>query len=1063
MNPARHLMIRASAGSGKTFALTNRFVGLLAHGAAPEKIVALTFTRKAAGEFFDEILNKLARAASEPAFAKKLAADIGRPGWTTGEFLGLLRKVVDAMPVLRLGTLDGFFARIARSFPLELGLGGKFELLEEHGVRMERARVLRQMFAHRGGLDEAQKEFVESFKRATFGREEKRLGAQLDAFLDDHQEKFLAAPVGALWGNIGKIWPEGNHWLERKPDAAAAVRVLRRWLEESGQPPKQRQRWQDFFAEVETWRPGAPPARPLAYVLEKALAAWDDLGRGSAVLEFDRKKQELGADASRALAEVVTHIVGGELLRRLETTRGIHAVLKSYEGNYDESVRRAGKLTFADVQRLLMPGRALVLTGEAVAGNGRLFIDYRLDAEIDHWLLDEFQDTSVGQWSVLSNLVDEAVQDPTGERSFFCVGDVKQAIFTWREGDPRLFQEILDHYNATQPGTIAEGKLVESWRSGPALIEMVNAIFGREEVIDELFPPRVAQRWNKEWNDHHSAVPDRNGQAALLVAGDEAARLKMLLALLQEITPLERGLSCAVLVQKNSVAAEVADFLRKNGLPALAESDLHVATDNPVGTTLLALIQAAAHPGDTLAWEHVHMTPLAPVLKEAGIETPSVLSETLLAQIHARGFEQLVESWWSRLEPALDPKDGFSRLRAQQFAEAARIFDETGSRDSGEFAAFMERYTIRDAETASVIRVMTIHKSKGLGFDVVVLPDLEGRKLDQRRDGLAVQKNREREVQWILDLPNKLFREHDPVLSGHVEEAEADAGYEALSLLYVAMTRAKRAMYAIIEPVGDSKSLNYPQVLTAALGATPKSVAVGSINFEGLWSAGDGTWHSAIKAGAVRSAEPHKPVAMEIAGVKRAVRHSARRPSDAKRGVISAAPLFALGQGGAADFGAQVHERFAEVEWFEPRDLKQWEARWMTAGLDAQAAGAALSCLCASTLAEVWKKPEATGSAEVWREKPFEIVLEGVWFTGIFDRVIVQCDPGGRVKEAWVIDFKTDRIPPAGEAELLQKHAAQLGLYRRVVSVLTGLPVKSVRCSLVLVASLDLRDVPFVP
>ena len=127
-----------------------------------------------------------------------------------------------------------------------------------------------------------------------------------------------------------------------------------------------------------------------------------------------------------------------------------------------------------------MPGRAPVLTGEAVAGNGRLYIDYRLDSEIDHWLLDEFQDTSVGQWSVLRNLVDEAVQDPTGERTFFCVGDVKQAIFTWREGDPRLFQDILDQYNAAEPGTISEGKLVDSWRSGPALIEMVNAVFGKK-------------------------------------------------------------------------------------------------------------------------------------------------------------------------------------------------------------------------------------------------------------------------------------------------------------------------------------------------------------------------------------------------------------------------------------------------------------------------------------------------------------------------------------------------------------------------------------------------------
>ena len=126
----RHVMILASAGSGKTYALTNRFVALLAAGAAPERIVALTFTRKAAGEFFDEILGKLARAASDANFAARLAADIGRPALGTAEFLGLLRGVVDAMPRLRLGTLDGFFARIVRAFPLELGLTGDFEILQ---------------------------------------------------------------------------------------------------------------------------------------------------------------------------------------------------------------------------------------------------------------------------------------------------------------------------------------------------------------------------------------------------------------------------------------------------------------------------------------------------------------------------------------------------------------------------------------------------------------------------------------------------------------------------------------------------------------------------------------------------------------------------------------------------------------------------------------------------------------------------------------------------------------------------------------------------------------------
>ena len=92
-----HKMILASAGSGKTYALTNRFVQLLACGAPPERIVALTFTRKAAGEFFDEILNKLARAALDPKEAARLGADIGESQLGSADFLNMLRAMVSKM------------------------------------------------------------------------------------------------------------------------------------------------------------------------------------------------------------------------------------------------------------------------------------------------------------------------------------------------------------------------------------------------------------------------------------------------------------------------------------------------------------------------------------------------------------------------------------------------------------------------------------------------------------------------------------------------------------------------------------------------------------------------------------------------------------------------------------------------------------------------------------------------------------------------------------------------------------------------------------------------------
>lgn len=1041
MSAPRHEMILASAGSGKTYALTGRYVRLLAEGAPPERIVALTFTRKAAGEFFDEILKKLAGAASDSARAGKLAEEVGRPELGREQFLGLLRGVTDAMPRLRLGTLDSFFARIARSFPLELGLAGEFEILQEHAARLERRRVLRRMFARAGGLDDAQREFIEAFKRATFGREEKRLGAQLDGFLDSHQEIYLAAPAAEQWGDPARIWPEGNPWLEARPDAAQACRVLRQWLAVAAPADKQRRRWEDFLAAIATWAPGVNPPRELTYVLEKAQAAWDDLRAGSATLEFDRKKQELDAPACAALADLARLVIGGELARRLETTRGIHAVLRGYEQTYHALVRRAGRMTFSDVQRLLAPtAGAPALSGEP--GGDRLFIDYRLDAEIDHWLLDEFQDTSFGQWSVLRNLIDEVVQDPAGARSFFCVGDVKQAIYTWREGDPRLFGEILAHYTAAAPGTIATRHLDESWRSGPAIIEMVNGVFGDAAALADLFPGPMSAAWNGVWRDHVSAMRDRHGQATWLLAEDEAARRETVLKVLRELRPLERGLTCAVLVQTNRAAAELADYLRQaGGLAAVAESDLSVCTDNPLGAALLALVKAAAHPGDTLAWEHVRMTPLAAVLASAGVTTPEALTRRLLGQIHADGFERMVAEWMAAVEPHLAPDDEFSRERARQLVDAARLFDATGSRDAAEFVAFMERHTVREPEGASVVRVMTIHKSKGLGFDVVLLPDLEGTRLDQARGGLAVHKAPDRSIEWVLDAPPKSVVASDPVLTAHLREAEAEAGYEALSLFYVALTRAKRGLYVITEPPGDSTSRNYPRLLAATLGGgaeQPCVVPVGALRLEGAWMSGDPTWHEKVKP--VTPPAPAGAPGCWEGGTPAMRRFQALRPS-AREGGQAPARLFSLQSRAAADFGTAVHRLLAQVEWgpVVPETLAG-----VAAGASAEAVAEVTAVLAAPELAAVWTRPSGAGAVEVWRERSFEMIWDEAWVTGTMDRVVIERAADGRAVRAVVYDFKTDNVAAGREAEAGQKHDGQMRLYRQAVARLTGLPLSAV-------------------
>ena len=216
---AKNLLILASAGSGKTFQLGNRVIGLVARGAAPEKIVALTFTRKAAGEFTDSVLTKLSAVASDEGKAAELRLDLALPD---ADFKEALERVVRALPVFTLGTMDGFFSRIVRGFQYELGLtGGKFELLE--GPRAASlademlAGILGDTLAREEGM-----EFFHAFRRATIGREDQGVLNALRAFVTRWQDRYREAR-DLEWGPAALMRAEPDEWAQRKSGLAAAV------------------------------------------------------------------------------------------------------------------------------------------------------------------------------------------------------------------------------------------------------------------------------------------------------------------------------------------------------------------------------------------------------------------------------------------------------------------------------------------------------------------------------------------------------------------------------------------------------------------------------------------------------------------------------------------------------------------------------------------------------------------------------------------------------------------------------------------------------------------------
>lgn len=1051
-------MILASAGSGKTYQLTNRYIGLLADGRAPESIVALTFTRKAAGEFFEAILDKLATAASSPEKASALAEQLEREDLTQVDFRRYLRLFIDRMPQLTLGTLDSFFANIVRNFPFEFGLGGGYQILDDHLGAIERERVYRHVFQRRADNAEEQSEFLQSFKLATFGQEESSLLKLLDGFVTKHHYLYLTAPNPAKWGNPATIWPRGTRWYPFETDIDEALREL---LESIGGSPLlngQWERWDKFAKSLPNHSPGNSFATEVNYIVGKLLEKMGDLEMEDAKLTIERKLQQMTPEQCEILLNIANHVVSAELDVRLKRTRGIWMVLHRYERVYSTLVRQRGKLSFFDLA-LILAGSA---TGDAKrpilsqrpGGDARMQIDFRLDARFQHWLLDEFQDTSRLQWSVIENLVDEAIQDISGERTFFQVGDVKQAIYAWRGGDVKLFQEIRDRY-AEGGRPLREKPLNTSYRSCPDVIRPINLVFGDQAALEQTCGADAVRRW--DWREHRSHNSGWSGYTSLFhpegvekaTDTDKAeARYALMLELLKEADPVGRGHTCAILTRNNKQGNSIVDYIRAHSdIPVINESDIAVGRDNPLSAAILSLFQFAAHPGDTFAREHLRMTPFAAVFEKESLSFQQ-LSAEILRSIQRKGVEATVEIWLEKLIASGVQLDDFSQRRAGELSNAAHFFDQSGSRDLSEFLTFAGNYKLREPGLRGVVQVLTIHKSKGLGFDVVFLPELGGTSLDSIDEKIAVHRDEAGGIEWIYQVPPKLISQIDPELERHRNETKTEAAYEELCVYYVAMTRAKRANFLIIdEPKKTSTARNFSNHLNATLSTGSGAPYVsGQTSGSILFQSGSREWWSHPSAAPKPPAPPKPERTLTFTSSKpRFIRGKRRTPSDNAESSLPAELVFSRTGGDARAFGRAVHGIFESIEW-----LTNWQVPEPSGDIETRALLAVQSCLSNPDIAALFTPDPDNPPIKLWREQRFEMLDNKQWISGALDRAHIWSD------RAEIIDFKTDKNPGPESSE---KYADQIALYRQALAKLTGLPPVAITAKLIFTSTAEIREI----
>jgi len=786
-----HLRITASAGTGKTFRLTDRIVELLLLGVEPRRILALTFTRKAAGEFLRKLLEKLAAGAEKKGEARKFferrrdsaresgleelarhyAKESLRPEpEQRAEFCKALRKVTNDLDRLEMGTLDSFLFRMVRGFAPELGLNREVRLLDEAAEEREEAEVLGELAAALG----SDPKIRDQLRRDLVGGEKGLAPADpLRAEVRElrEAERIWHEEPGAVWGGEREIFPNGQQEPAKVKEPG--------W---KSLPAG----WEDFPERLQEIA-GASPGRELSGKARRIVEHLADLEAGRADLAFNRKDFPVVGEEARYAGSVVRAYIRKLVDWRLGRTRR--------QGDYAERLvqvremrrERAGMLRFADLPRI---ARNEVVEVAVLA--------YRLDGWFDHWLLDEFQDTSRSQWAALAPLVEEVWQDCEGRRTIFYVGDVKQAIYGWRGGDAGLFTEIAQGYE----GRLKDEQLGRSYRSGEKVLKAVEDVFGPEALRVAGVDDKVVAGWEQGWTGHDFSEPNQGkGHVEIRPAEGEA----IWAAVAEEVKKtrvLEKGGTVGVLTRTNDLAHEGAEFLSQEGLRVTVEGKRSVVTEGPLGPACLLAARLAVDPSDRLAAGGLGAGMLAGALAE-GAERFAFRS---MADFGSGGAEGMVRGWLAWVDFS---GDAFLGELAEALVRAGRAFDRSGGGSVREFHRFLAEYQDPGATLRGAVQLMTMHKAKGLEFDLtfVVLERARGKSL--RLDfikGPHLRNGSGPAGRWVMELPSQEVCDAVPELAAEMERVRRETMLANLCLHYVAMTRARQALVLVLPPVKDSKA-----------------------------------------------------------------------------------------------------------------------------------------------------------------------------------------------------------------------------------------------------------------
>ncbi len=830
----------ASAGSGKTYALAKRYVQLLLHTARDnpqsyKNILAITFTNKASLEMKTRVLGFLKKIALDK-LSKEEEKDFLEPLGFSSEkaailAYGLMESIIHHYHFFAVKTIDSFINTLLTGCAFKINLSSRFKIQRNSADYLEQSLDQWIALSHQNSevralLDDFVHQYLFLENRSGWFPKEDLLEALKVLFsqFNIYQKSFLTFPVGNR-----DLYFEKKDFLElvQEISSLADISINKSFLGKLS----------EFLEE-----------HPVSFDL-------DDLSKYFSYSEFPANK---GAVVSPELQFLWSK--AHQQVKNLCLSES-YGVFNSYVMIFKNVIEVFDNICSAEdvlfLEELNKKAATLIEGGMSVSE-----LYYRLATRFHHYLIDEFQDTSFSQWQNLSMMVQEALS--TGG-SLFLVGDKKQAIYSFRGGDSRLFDELPQQLSNAP---VRRDYLTKNWRSQRIIVEFNNQLFSQGNIAEFL----------KRREDYY--VQKKSNDEILFSENDASALKETFAHAKQEILESmphgfvqvkhiegkrkqerEKGIKVhlfetiinvrerfqlkdiAVLTRSNGQVEQVTQWLLSQGIHAQSDRISDIKNHSLI-IELVDFLRFLNDSNDNVSFARFLLGEI--FLKVSGIsqsELQGFLFECRKSKDVKKGFhlykrfqQQYPNLWRQYFEDFLNQAgvypvyelmvSVYARFSLQNF-EGAQGFlmhflelikrrEEIGC-DSETFIQYFDELQTEERfipiPSMDAVKVMTVHKAKGLQFDVVIVPFLE----------MTVQtsKGSQGGLSYVLDVSEdglrmlrlkKTYGRFSELLRKRYEQEYKDSFTMELNNVYVALTRSVCELYLMI-PERTGNSINPVQFL----------------------------------------------------------------------------------------------------------------------------------------------------------------------------------------------------------------------------------------------------------